>query len=185
MRLGDALDVLGVDAATPWAEVRRAYRERIRRWHPDVAGPHAGPSAALLNEAFRLVRAAVERGDHPTVAPVRTVTEPEPPPGRPGGVALVDDDGLALVAPPDEVFDRIHMALHSVGHVTYVDPEAGLLECLLELEGRSPSQLTVSLQGRGETTEAFFTLESIDASVAPPLPDVVRLLAERLRRMPG
>jgi hypothetical protein len=170
--------------------VRRAYRERIRLLHPDVAGPSSAAVAARTNEAFRVVRAAVVAGEHPVVptpgggAGDDAVTvAPCPDRDGPVEVAVVDDDGLALVAPPDEVFDRLHAVLHTVGQVTYVDPEGGLLECLLETEGHPTSRLTVSLQGRGASTEAFFTLESLDAASAPPLPAVVRLLAGRLRAM--
>ncbi len=173
--------MLGVRPTTPWSEVRLAYRDRIRRLHPDVAGPGSGEHAARTNEAFRVVRAAVAEGTHP--APVPTPA-PTTVPVDVVEVAVLDDEGLELVAPPDEVFDRIHAALYAVGQVSYVDPEAGLLECLLETDGHPPSQLTVSLQGRGATTEAFFTLESLDARAAPPLPAVVRLLAQRLREMP-
>jgi len=187
--LTEALDLLGVGPDTSWDDVRTAYRDRIRRLHPDVAGPAAAPRAALTNEAFRVVRAAVAAGHHPQPAsrpgPVTVPVDDAPPDGDPIDVIPVDDDGLALVAPPDEVFDRLHTVLHTVGQVPYVDPEGGLLECLLETEGHGPSQLTVTLQGRGEATEAFFTLESLDARAAPSLPAVVRLLARRLRAYPG
>jgi hypothetical protein len=181
VQLQEALEVLGVLPTTPWPDVRIAYRDRIRRLHPDVAGPGSGAHAARTNEAFRVVRAAVADGSHPAPAPAPA---PVAWPAEAVEVAVLDDEGLELVAPPDEVFDRLHAALHAVGQVTYVDPGGGLLECLLETEGHPPSQLTVSLQGRGATTEAFFTLESLDARAAPPLPAVVRLLAQRLREMP-
>jgi hypothetical protein len=183
VQLQEALEVLGVHPTTPWPEVRIAYRDRIRRLHPDVAGPGSGAHAARTNEAFRVVRAAVAGGAHPAPQPT-PVIRPDLRLPDAVEVAVLDEEGLELVAPPDEVFDRLHAALHAVGQVTYVDPGGGLLECLLETEGHPASQLTVSLQGRGATTEAFFTLESLDARAAPPLPAVVRLLAQRLREMP-
>lgn len=186
MLLQEALELLGVHPTTPWPEVRTAYRERIRLLHPDVAGAGSGPNAARTNEAFRVVRAAVANGAHPArpTAPAPAAILVADLLEEAVEVAVLDDEGLELVAPPDEVFDRIHAALHTVGQVTYVDPDAGLLECLLETEAHPPAQLTVSLQGRGATTEAFFTLESLHAGAAPPLPAVVRLLADRLREMP-
>jgi hypothetical protein len=93
-------------------------------------------------------------------------------------VALVDDDGLTLVAPADEVFFRLLDALHDEGEVIYADPESNYLEALVH---GGTGQLTVSLQGRGGATEAFFTLESLRGAEMPRIETVVRSVAARLR----
>ena len=41
----------------------------------------------------------------------------------------------------------------------------------------------VSLQGRAHGTEAFFTLESLDASTAPPIESVVRRVASIVKNL--
>lgn len=184
--------MLGLRRDTTWAEVRSAYRTRIRTVHPDVSrGP--GTEAARLNAAFSTLERVYRRGEAPPPPATSSPSNPSPSTaapttegrGRkrtfespPPDLVLVADDGLVLEAPADEVFLRLAEALDDVGAVTYVDPNSGYLEALV---GDGTGQLVVSLQGRAYATEAFFTLEQLDSRPAPPIESVVRAIAARLR----
>ncbi|MEJ7583307.1 MAG: hypothetical protein WKF43_04300 [Acidimicrobiales bacterium] len=96
---------------------------------------------------------------------------------------MLDDDTLAIAVPADEVFLLLLESAHSVGEVTYVDPEGGLIEAIVAFQDPQVPVCSVvlSLQGRAERVEAFCTIESLDASVPPPVADVVALLAAQVR----
>ncbi len=180
MHFDDALAILGLDRSTDWPAVRGAYRAAMRVAHPDLASGDSD-RARRLNEAFAVLEPVFRRGMPPPPVP------PEPQPGtrrrwpEAGGdveLRAVDDDGLALVAPADEVFYRLLDALHDLGEVTYADPEGNYLEALVH---GGAGLLAVSLQGRADATEAFFTLESLRGAPLPPIVTVVRSIADRLR----
>ena len=96
-----ALLLLGLDESSTWAEIRRAYRARIRQAHPDAGGSFE--TAASLNDAMAvLTHTFSSRVDNELV--------------------LVDDE-LVLVAPKREVFDRLHAALAAVAEVVAIDSE--------------------------------------------------------------
>jgi hypothetical protein len=185
--LDEALAAFGLDADTTWPEIRRAYRARMRTAHPDVStdAPRAAvATAARLNAAFALLERVYRRGEQPPAAPP---PPPAPrakpaPPQPPVDLAVVDDDALALVAPPDEVFLRLAVALDEIGDLTYADSNAGYLEALV---ADGAGQLVVSLQGRAHATEAFFTLEPMGTAPVPPIDQIVRALAYRLRAATG
>ena len=187
MDFDDALDALGLDRGTDWPAVRSAYRARMRVAHPDVASGDAA-TARRLNDAFGVLEPVFRRGrpmppqpgGAPPAAPRRGA--PVRTDDDPLEVALVDDDGLALVAPADEVFYRLRAALHEEGDVIYADPESNYLEALVH---GGTAQLTVSLQGRAGATEAFFTLDSLRGDEVPRLETIVRSLADRLRARSG
>lgn len=180
----DALHVLGLSRPTTWPQVRAAYRQRVQVHHPDRSAAHDAPRlTAELNAAYRVLRDhrdLLEVVPSPATDAVPPAWGPDPAPDAPD-VAAADDDSLILVAPHDEVFWRLHAALDVVGDVTLADPDAGLLEALVPGTGPAPSQLVVTLQGRVAGTEAFFTLESLDESTAPSLPELVRELARLVR----
>jgi hypothetical protein len=191
MDFDDALALLGLDRATDWPAVRTAYRSAMRVAHPDVAAGD-GEQARVLNAAFALLEPVYRRGVEapPSASAARSAAPRSTAPRRrrPApthvdelahlDVRRVDDDGLALVAPADEVFLRLLDALHDLGDVTYADPEGNYLEALVH---GGAGQLAVSLQGRSDATEAFFTLESLRGDDVPPIDVIVRAIAERLR----
>lgn len=155
----EARAVLGVEAGTPWAEVKRAFRRRLRAVHPDVAGNDATGRTARLIEAYEALRAA------PGLAPF----------------SVVGNDTIAFDGPAEDVFFRLLEAAHHIGEVTYVDADAGLLETVVQLEGGPTASLVVTLQGRGNgATEAFCTLEPIGSSAALPASAAVEVLATHL-----
>jgi hypothetical protein len=188
MELDDALGVFGLDRSTTWAEIRATYRALIRTVHPDVtAGP--GADAARLNAAFAVLEPVYRRGVPPPPRPQSSPPAPTAPWRTPAGidgldgldaeVTAVDDDGLTLVAPPDEVFLRLAAALDEIGAVTYSDADGGYLEAVV---ADGTGQLVISLQGRAHATEAFFTLEPMDSRPVPAIDTIVRQIATILRR---
>lgn len=197
MDLDEALATLGLRHDTTWPEVRAAYRARIRAVHPDVARGR-GREAATLNAAFSVLERVYRRGEpapprssavNDTAAAGDAATTPRSHPRRarfdapyegPIDMVAVDDDGLALVAPADEVFHRLATVIDDIGDVTYADPDGGYLEAVV---AEGCAQLVVSLQGRAHATEAFFTLEPMDARAVPPIESIVRQIAARLRAM--
>lgn len=147
-----ALAVLGVADGAPAAEVRRAYRERMRAVHPDASGDAATTEAAAdLARAYATLRA-----------------QPDPPVAQPAGapeaapVTLVGSDTIVVPAPPDEAFARLLDAAHGLGEVSYLDRANGFLEVVVYTDGDRAASLVVSLQGRATGgTEAFVTVEPL------------------------
>lgn len=189
MTPAEAARILGVGAAASPDEVRIAYRSQIRTHHPDRAGTSSSARAASITEAYRVL---VERGPAPEEPEVRapgSASGPVPPRattevpafGAPP-VGRVDEDTLALGAPPDESFRWLLDAAHDVGEITYVDRSMPIMEVLCRFEGEPATSLLLTLQGRGERTEVFCTVESIEARPAPPTSAVVDLLELALHR---
>ncbi len=155
--------------------MRGAFRRLLRATHPDVAGGEGGATrrTALLIEAYERLRAA---------AGVEPAPEPDAP--APVGVTVVDSGTLAFAAPADEVFLCLLEVAHELGEVTYVDPDVGLLETIVQLDAGPTCSLVVSLQGRGTgVTEAFCTLEPIGSILALPATAAVDMVCDRLQWM--
>ena len=137
----------------------------------------------LLNQAMAALEAGeAEPADHSAVPNGVDGMD-----GAHGGHAelVVLDDGLTLNAPSDELFARLAAAMDEVGDLTYADASSGYLEAAVAMGNSSPSQLVVSLQGRGEHTEAFFTLESMGVETPPDLGEVVQAIGAVLARESG
>jgi hypothetical protein len=160
----EAWAVLGVSPSATLDEARAAYRRLVRTHHPDVAGVHGAVRTARVIDAWRVVR---ERAPH-AAEPAATVD--------------LDGDTITLDVPPDEAFLLVLDAAHRVGDVTHVGPGDGLLEALIAFDDGRTCSLVVSLQGRGNgATEAFCTLQALDAGPSPPVGLVVDALVEELR----
>lgn len=195
MNPAQAAGILGVRPDAPWDDVRQAYRDHIRAHHPDHAGEASAGRAARIIEAYRTLDDARHGPDGPTTP----ATAAAPPPPRPEpawprddrrtapsgfapAVARLDEDTLALGAPPDEAFRWLVEAAHDVGEITYLDRSGPILEVLCRFEGEPATSLVVTTQGRSAHTEAFCTTESIEARPGPPTGAVVDLLELALRR---
>lgn len=167
MEVIDALTVLGVSTPCEWEDVRRAYRDRLMATHPDTgANGASGEQTEAVVAAFRALRTLTADGTLPL-------------PHQPG-----IDDGLGpmvLYARPGDVFVRMCQAADRIGHLSYADRDANLLQVTLGGDEWAPSQLTAELSAEGEVTTALFSLEPIGSGQAPPIADVVRRLAEQLR----
>ena len=184
MERREAAALLGIADDASERQLRSAYRRRIRERHPDRAGPAATLDAARIIEAYRTLSDPDTTAD-PVEAPPpgpAPVVRTAPPPEQTGGlVTLVDDETVGFAFPADEVFVLLAEVADEIGDVTYIDPDAGLLEVLVTPAGSGPWSVVLSLQGRADRVEAFCTVEALDGSEAQSGP-VVSLLLDSLRR---
>jgi hypothetical protein len=196
--LAEALEVLHLRPGTPMQEVRDAYRTQVRLAHPDVVGPDtdagdATARTARITGAFAVVRRAVMEGGTDTVPELPPAPEPAPEPRRaprPWEVDSVeadadgDGDTIAIGAPPTEAFALLLEAAARLGGIGYVDRQLGILEVIVRFEGGPSCSVLITLQGRAFGTDAFCTMDSIEAAPTPPLRPVVEALVEELRQRP-
>jgi hypothetical protein len=186
----EAAKVLGVRPGAAWADVRRAYRSLIRSRHPDLAGIGSTADAARIIDAYSVLRAHRNAPAEPATAtpeprparrsaPYRPPSRP-PPDAPPTTILRVDDDTIAFGAPADETFLLLLEAAHDIGEVTYVDRSVPILEAICQFVGTPTVSLVITLQGRNDGTEAFCTVESIEARPGPPAKQVVDVLMELL-----
>jgi hypothetical protein len=189
----EALAVLGLGSSAAMQDVRAAYRRLIREHHPDVVGPEvsgdAPARAARLTEAYAVLRRAAERNDGDTVvaaapppaAPPRA-TPPRPPTPYEEAIEaeLAAGDTIVLRAPAGEAFAALFEAAGRIGHIAYFDRQLGILETIVRFEGGPSCSFLITLQGRADGTEAFCTLESIEAAPTPPLDVVIEALLAAL-----
>ncbi len=181
MDLAAALDVLGVAPGTPLADVRTAYRRAVAAAHPDRAEDRSDPRAghdetAALTVAWATVQAAGTT-DLPAAPPDPRADTSDPP-----GAAPTAGDTIGIAAPPDEAFVLLLDAAAEVGTIAYVDRNLGILETIVRFEGGPSCSVLITLQGRAWGTEAFCTMESIEATPAPPIDAVVAALVDALTR---
>jgi hypothetical protein len=170
-------------------ELRTAFRLKLRRAHPDLVpdDPQATLTTARLIGAYALLRQAVLRQAVPRhVDPtLGRVPVPEPPLSAPLGTAVaVDGDSLTYPAPLDEVYRRLLAAADQLGELTYVDPDARLLDTVITMADGTACSLLASLQGRAHGTEVFFTLEPLGRGRCPPVDPLVAELAALLAAGP-
>ncbi len=78
------------------------------------------------------------------------------------------------------MFVRVLEAAHDIGDVSYIDPEAGLIQLLLTDGGPAASQLLIVIDETVAPPTASFTLDSMDAECAPDIHDVVGRLGTAL-----
>jgi len=196
MDLAEALEVLDLRPGTPMQQVRETYRARVRQAHPDLVGPDgdagtATARTARITGAFAVVRRAVIDGgtdtvpEPPTPAPTEPTAAPERAP-RPWEVdhveADADGDTISIAAPPTEAYALLIEAGARLGGIGYVDRQLGILEIIVRFEGGPSCSVLITLQGRAFGTDAFCTMDSIEAAPTPPIRPVVEALVEELRR---
>ena len=173
----EALASLGLSPGSDWIEIKRAYRLKIRTHHPDLSDEPGGEAAAArIIEAYATLAELVKAGRLPTAPPRResVATDESAPEARP-------PDSAVLQVPPGVLFERLLESAHDVGDVTYVDPDAGIVQLLVTLPGWPPSQLTCQVARRGSDDVIVSTLDSLEARPAPPIESVVDLLAAGLK----
>jgi hypothetical protein len=140
----------------------------VRAHHPDGAGDGGTRTTARVIDAWRVLRDV-----SPPTAPAAPVPVVD---AESGG------DTITLDVPADEAFLVLLEAAHRVGDVTHVSPSDALLEALIAFDDGRTCSLVISLQGRGNgTTDAFCTLQALDAGPTPPVGLVVEALIEELR----
>lgn len=185
--------LLGVAEGADAPTLRAAYRQLLRRTHPDVSD-HGDATARTveLTAAYRLLvslEAEPERAGTPSDRPQsdrpgarRGSPDPEPV-RRPRriDVALLADQTIGIGAPPDEALLLLIEMAHDLGEVSYLDPAAGLLEVVVELVEAPTSSILLSLQGRATgITEVFCTVEPLSGGEAPPADAIARLVVDTL-----
>jgi hypothetical protein len=189
MDTGEALAVLGVSPGATAEEVRSAYRRLIRTSHPDRAGGDevATRQTARLTQAYAVIRSVIAATGGsavpvppapPAPSPGRPATPPRAP--QPTEADVVEGDAIAIQAPPDETFALLFEAAGRVGHIAYFDRQLGILETVVRFEGGPTCSVLITLQGRATYTEAFCTMESIEAAPTPPVRPVVEAIVEEL-----
>jgi hypothetical protein len=169
--LDEARRVLGVGPEATPSEVRAAFRRLVQEHHPDHADDaQATRRTAELTEAYALVRGAA-----PSPAP--------PPPSM--ASAESSGDSILFDVPADEAFAALFEAAGRVGHIAYFDRHLGILETVVRFEGGPTCSVLITLQGRAHGTEAFCTMESIEAAPTPPIGPVIDALVEELSAPSG
>jgi hypothetical protein len=149
--------LLGVGAGATRAELRAAYRDRLRAAHPDVVGHDAGTADVVA--AFRALR--------------------DLPAPEPAAAVVVRGDTVVADLPPGDLFSLLAEAAEVVGEVAYADPAAGLLEVVAHLHGFGACSVVLTLEG----STAWCTAEPLGTGPAPEPVVVAALLAEGLRRV--
>jgi molecular chaperone DnaJ len=191
----EALAVLGLGPGAAMTDVRAAYRRLVRQHHPDVAGPGETAEAARLTEAYASLRRAAHDEQSDTITMNGRAAAPAPPP-RPAPPSptpptptpyeeaieaeLAAGDTLLVRAPATETFAALFEAAGRIGHVAYFDRQLGILETIVRFEGGPSCSFLITLQVRADGTEAFCTLESIEADPTPPIQPVMDALIEAL-----
>lgn len=188
MQVDEARRILGVSPTDDSDVVRAAYRRLIRRTHPDVSRvPDATARTVRLTQAYTVLiqveRAVASRPTSDQPGPAQTgpaepvPTEPVEPAHIPVSAHLVDADTIAVGAPPDEVLMLLIDTAHELGEISYLDPNAGLIEVIVEFVEAPTSSVLLSLQGRATgVTEVFCTVEPLSGGDAPPSDAVTRLV---------
>ena len=177
--LGNAQQLLGVVADADAAQIRGAFRRRIRQLHPDVSGDNDAAATRELLTAYRVaLSAAVNHGDQQSdeMAVDRGDEQSD-------SVWLVDTDTIALACPHDEVFARLLDVCSTLGAITYLDRQGELFEVLLRTTLGDTLSLVVSFQGRSGWVEAFLTTEVLDIArhELPTIGQLTELVLHQLR----
>ena len=184
----EAARILGVTPEAAWADVRRAYRGLIQTRHPDRAGAASTTDAANIITAYGVLRTAhaeppsASRETHEHATPLTRPAPRPSPPVPPTAIVRVDGDTIAFGAPADETFLMLLEAGHDIGELTYVDRSVPILEVICQFVGTPTLSLVITLQGRMDGTEAFCTVESIEARPGPPTAAVVDVLIDLLHQ---
>jgi hypothetical protein len=93
---------------------------------------------------------------------------------------VIDGDSLQVAAPSDEVYRRLVEVAHGIGEITYLDPDARLLDTIVTSDEGIACSLLASLQGRATGTEIFFTLEPLGGEAGPAVEPLVTAIAALL-----
>ena len=152
-----ALRTLGLRHDAHNDQITAAYRKLIRKAHPDVGGDTA--LAARITEAYAWLRQSAPRS-------VRPPNTAEP---------AASDERLVLRLPPGDVFARLCELGQRLGELSYLDPQAGIMQVTFTALNSAPCQLmaTVVAGSNPEESQVEFTLEALTNAVPPPIAAVV------------
>jgi len=188
MALKDYYLILGVPRSEPVSGIRTAYREMVKRYHPDVAGPSGAPRFRDIVEAYGVLSDCARRRDY------NDKLGEEPPSPRAGAVQreaepLMSQTHSIFDCPEsirpsfDELLDRYARNLTGVG-IPKAEREQGLnIEVVLSPEealrgGELPVTMSVFrtcpvCQGAGEVW--LFPCLGCDARGMVELHETVRV----------
>ncbi len=157
MNRDTALKTLGLTHDAHKDDISAAYRKLIRKAHPDVGGDTA--VAARITEAYAWLQHSAPR----TVASPRT------------SKAAPSDERLVLLVPPGDVFARLCELGQRLGELSYLDPQAGIMQVTFTALNSVPCQLmaTVVAGSSPKESQVEFTLEALTNAVPPPIAAVV------------
>jgi curved DNA-binding protein CbpA len=178
-----AWDVLGLEAGSPWPEVRARWLTLVKELHPDHHGdPVAARRLAEVNAAYAsLLRADPGVADTPDQRDRRA--PPDRSPGRGGDDGAADPDGpdgglstaaFAVSEFRPVVFDALMLAAADVGDVTDADEPFSLD---LFVEGPPTGFCHVELVPEAGGSLVTVDSEHVDAG------DVSAILQDSLERM--
>jgi hypothetical protein len=169
----EARAVLGVSREATAAEIRAAFRESVRRHHPDVAGASGGHATREVIAAYRFLQQAPPPADEPH-------SKVEHKPATTTIEVLAETIQLGL--PADETFFALLEAGHEIGEIAYADRSVGLLEIVVTFVDWPVCSVVLWLRRRdASATDALCTVESLTGAPAPPASAVAELIAGRLR----
>ena len=199
MDLVAARRLLGIDATTPWPEVRASYLRLIRRHHPDIATDLADSGrrtlqTASITEAFAVVVRARGEPEPEPEPPAPPAARPDDVPGtydragdpigaslRHPAVALDDTRTVLLDANPMEAFLALHEVFSMLGVVSYIDRLSLVLETIVTPEPQRATSLLAWLDpGPDGTTAATVGVESLGGHPPADLDGLVDRMAELL-----
>jgi molecular chaperone DnaJ len=103
----DYYDVLGVSPDAGAEEIKRAYRQLARRYHPDISGEERGGAFLELARAYEVLRDPVRRRDYDTRGCHSFSVTPEPGRGWFSDEVAIDFPSVA------SVLDRMRDAFFS------------------------------------------------------------------------
>ena len=176
---GEARQLLGVSPDAGPAEIRSAFRRRIRAGHPDVVGSAGTAAAARVLDAYRLLRA---RPSGSARRPDRAEPAAPPPPPRAAGLVRVDGSVVVLASPARLAFAAVLEAGHGLGEVAYVDRSAGLVEVIVEFIDWPVCSVVLGVEPRApHRTEVTVAVAALSGAAAPPEEGVAALVADRIR----
>lgn len=189
MRRSEARALLGVSSDEP-AELRAAYRRRLRSVHPDLnPSMDAAEATRQLNAAYRLLlqSTAAEVLDETARSATPTASAPTTRPAGPRrDVRVLDDCTIAVQGARDEVLDALVDVADVLGELVYLDVHSGLVEVVVEFVDEPTSTVTMSMQGRADgTVEVFCSVEPLSGGDGPPLDAVTRLVGATLAERPS
>jgi len=165
----EALDVLGLDMDASFEDMRSAYRDLLMLHHPDVdTSPGAADRTNDVVNAFRCLRDATQEGL--VLLPVQDL------------LPVLGTDALPLVlrARPGDVFQRLYDAVESIGDISGIDRDSGIVQAIVTMDGTGPCQLGAEIDRSGADPRILFTLEALTAEPPPDIADVVSRLAPHL-----
>ncbi|MGH9117598.1 MAG: J domain-containing protein [Acidimicrobiales bacterium] len=190
MTRDEAARLLGVGPTAGPDEVRTAFRRRLFRHHPDVAGAAGTAPTHQLIAAYRLLQSTSVSSPAVIARETRHRTgtagaERVEPVERAERVEVaVDGDTLHVHLAPAAVFAALMEVGHGLGEVTYVDRWVGLLETIVVFDDYPVCSVVCDVQGRNVgSTDVVVMVESLTGDPAPTDAAVADLVADRLRAL--